>query len=52
MLLIIILGYLGLATPLLMGLLRAATRGDRITSVRARNNAWDRALPSSAPAAR
>jgi hypothetical protein len=52
MVLMIILAYLGLATPLLLGLLRAATRGDRMAPVRACNNCWHRALPDGAPAAR
>jgi hypothetical protein len=55
MVLIIILGYLGLATPLLIGLLRAATRGDRSAPVPERNNpsgsSMPRTLSSRAPAA-
>jgi hypothetical protein len=56
MLLVIILGYLGIATPLLLGMLRAAARGDRTAPVPERSDLWDHSapstLPSSAPAAR
>jgi hypothetical protein len=55
MVFIIILGYLGLATPLLLGLLRAAACADRTAPVPERNNpsgsSVSRTLPSRAPAA-
>ena len=50
MLLTIILGYLGVATPLLLGMMWAAARADRIAPVPEHSERRDRSVPSSAPA--